>query len=155
MNSSRFPSLRCLALFFAVFIPTFTSVHAEGKDPVVQLEVPDAPAIISALQQQQFARQAIQLVESSVFTPASAQAETNYRQALEGTFLLVTLPATQQLPTSRGPVMAREILLVLNNKEAVTALFTVDSAGNIATHSKYSGKIGAQITQGIRNTVPR
>ncbi len=153
--SPRFGWGRILALFLLVSLPLTRLVQAGEKDPVVQLDVPDAPAIISALQQQQFTRQAIQLVESSVFTPATPEMEGSYRKALDGTSLLVTLPLEQQIQTTRGPVAAKEILLVLNRKEAVTALFTIDASGKVAAHPKYSGRICSEITKGIHTAVPR
>ncbi len=83
-----------------------------------------------------------------VFTFSRVQRD--YRQAVAGSFLVVTFSPPQRVQTVGGDVTAAEIVIGLNRNDYAYGLFTIDSSAAIVSHAKYAGDLCIQILENIK-----
>jgi hypothetical protein len=98
---------------------------------------------------------AAELVESSNFNShhrpelvgSIPEVHDRYRQVAAGNNLVVTYAEPVQFETVGGPLWVLEIVIGLGSPDRVDALFTIDNAGRVVAHEKYSGTLAVELRQ--------
>jgi hypothetical protein len=97
---------------------------------------------------------AAELVESSNFNSYTRpevleqsipQIQASYRQAAAGNSLVITYPTPVRFQTVGGDLWVFEIVVGLGRPDRVDALFTIDNAGRVVAHEKYSGALAVEL----------
>ncbi len=118
----------------------------------VPLHLPDATA--PSKPATEIGRLAAQLVESSNFNSyhrpevvglSIPEVQDRYRQVAAGNNLVVTYPAPVKFVTEGGDLWVFEIVIGLGRPERADALFTIDNAGRVVAHEKYSGALAVEL----------
>ena len=101
---------------------------------------------------------AMEIVESSNFNSRNpqwkwelAEVLADYRRAVDGRYLLVSLAKPRTVKTAGGDVTVKEILIGLNGSEYASSLHTVDDEGRIVGHAKYSGEVCIRMLQLVKS----
>ena len=134
---------------------------ARATDPqaAVELHWP-GKTLVSAEAQQQVLVKALQVLQSSNFHSGPgdryhyfnvADVQRSYRKEVAGRFLVISFPAPRTMTTVGGEVVVGEIVIGLNGEQYASDLFTIDDAGRVIGHSKYSGVACVELLQTIRD----
>jgi hypothetical protein len=65
--------------------------------------------------------------------------QEDYRVAVSGKYLLISLKEAHNINTLDRVVRVREVVIGLNEQFGRNELFTIDDQGRIVSHAKYSG----------------
>jgi hypothetical protein len=150
MNRRQALSLLSLA-GLVVFAPL--SAAAQPSTITVPLHLP--AAIAPSQPSVDLGKLAAALVESSNFNSyqrpelvgSIPEVHDRYRQAAAGTNLVVSYAEPVQFETVGGTLWVLEIVIGLGSPERVDALFTIDNAGRVVAHEKYSGTLAVELRQ--------
>jgi hypothetical protein len=107
---------------------------------------------------------AMQLVKTSNFNSRQSKTQSwaeytatsiheEYRRAVSGKYLLLTLKEPQVINTVGGEISVQEIVIGLNRPDYASSLFTVDGEGRVVGHGKYSGPLCVEITEQVKKIV--
>lgn len=105
---------------------------------------------------------AAQLVESSNFNSYASpdvlkqsipEIQDRYRRVASGSSLVITYPAPVKFLTVGGELWVFEIVIGLGRADRVDALFTIDNAGRVVAHEKYSGALAVQLREAADRAV--
>ena len=97
---------------------------------------------------------AAELVESSNFNSYTRpevidqtipEIQEHYRRVAAGDTLVITYPAPVKFVTVGGELWVFEIVIGLGRPDQVDALFTIDNAGRVVAHAKYSGALAVEL----------
>lgn len=108
------------------------------------------------------ARLAAGLVESSNFNSYARpeliaqsipEIQADYRRVAAGTNLVITYPSPVKFRTVGGELWVFEIVIGLGRPDRVDALFTIDNAGRIVAHAKYSGSLAVELRRAADQAV--
>jgi hypothetical protein len=102
---------------------------------------------------------ALRLLETSNFnseqhrdllkaSPGSTHAA--YRAAIAGRYLVASFDTPQRIKTIGGDVDVLEIVIGLNRPDYVDSLFSIDSAGRVIAHQKYSGTDAIELLRRVK-----
>jgi hypothetical protein len=99
---------------------------------------------------------AARLVESSNFNSHTRpevlklsipEIQDRYRRVAAGNNLVITYPAPVRFQTVGGELWVFEIVIGLGRPDRVDALFTIDNAGRVVAHEKYSGALAVELRE--------
>jgi hypothetical protein len=98
---------------------------------------------------------AAELVESSNFNSyhqpqlvgSIPEVQTRYRQTAAGNNLVITYAEPVRFETEGGELWVLEIVIGLVSPDRVDALFTIDNAGRVVAHDKYSGALAVELRE--------
>jgi hypothetical protein len=104
---------------------------------------------------------AAKLVESSNFNSyhqpqvvgGIPEVQQRYRQTAAGNNLVITYPEPVKFKTVGGELWVLEIVIGLASPDRADALFTIDNAGRVVAHEKYSGALAVELRQAARDAV--
>jgi hypothetical protein len=97
---------------------------------------------------------AADLVESSNFNSYTRpevleqsipEIQERYRRTAAGSSLVITYPSPVRFQTVGGDLWVLEIVIGLGRPDRVDALFTIDNAGRVVAHEKYSGALAVEL----------
>ena len=71
--------------------------------------------------------------------------QARYRQVVAGNCLILTYASPVTIETMGGDVSVHEIVIGLARPDQADALFTIDAAGRVVAHEKYSGAIAVEL----------
>jgi hypothetical protein len=118
----------------------------------LHLPAATAPAKPSA----EIGKLAAELVESSNFNSyhrpevvglSIPEIQDRYRRVAAGNNLVVTYAEPVKFETVGGELWVLEIVIGLGSPDRVDALFTIDNAGRVVAHEKYSGALAVELRQ--------
>ena len=99
-------------------------------------------------------RLAAELVESSNFNSYTRpevlkqsipEIQDHYRRVAAGSSLVITYASPVKFRTVGGELWVYEIVVGLGRPDQVDALFTIDNAGRVVAHAKYSGALAVEL----------
>jgi hypothetical protein len=76
--------------------------------------------------------------------------QEDYRVAVSGKYLLISLKEAHNINTLDRVVRVREVVIGLNEQFGRNELFTIDDEGRIVSHAKYSGPILVKLLQVVK-----
>ena len=97
---------------------------------------------------------AAELVESSNFNSYTRpevvnqsipEIQAHYRRVAAGNTLVITYASPVKFRTVGGELWVFEIVVGLGRPDRVDALFTIDNAGRVVAHEKYSGALAVEL----------
>jgi len=97
---------------------------------------------------------AAELVESSNFNSYTRpevlkqsipEIQDHYRRVAAGNSLVITYASPVKFRTVGGELWVFEIVVGLGRPDQVDALFTIDNAGRVVAHEKYSGALAVRL----------
>ena len=146
---------RLLSATFLVAMLGFASQGASGQSTLtIPLRVGDARDPAKAAAADAVGKLAAELVESSNFNSYTRpevlkqsipEIQESYRQAAAGNNLVITYPSPVRFQTVGGDLWVFEIVVGLGRPDRVDALFTIDNAGRVVAHEKYSGALAVEL----------
>lgn len=134
---------------------------AQSTNVTVPLNLPDASGARTS-ESDSIAKLAAKLVESSNFNSyhrpevvglSIPEIQDRYRRTAAGTNLVVTYPEPVKFVTEGGDLWVLEIVIGLGLPDRVDALFTIDNAGRVVAHEKYSGALAVELRQAASTAV--
>jgi hypothetical protein len=149
MNGRR--TLRRLWLVALLLLAA--QVAAAQSTVTVPLNLPAATA--TPRPAAELGKLAAQLVESSNFSSyhqpqmvgSIPEVQQRYRQTAAGNNLVLTYAEPVKFNTEGGELWVLEIVIGLASPDRVDALFTIDNAGRVVAHEKYSGALAVELRQ--------
>jgi len=138
--------------------------RADEALPAVRWLVHDKQVTLAENMQQRLGQQIIVLVQSSnfhsgpgdkyhVFTFAGVQQD--YRDSIaEGEYLVMSFTPARKISTVGGEVTAAEIVIGLRGPGGRNSVFTIDEAGTVTSHAKYSGGAFMELKRALSQTNP-
>lgn len=96
----------------------------------------------------------VELLKSSNFNTAAHPGILNqsvpaiqdrYRRVVAGDCLIITYDSPVKVRTVGGEVSVFEIVIGLAHPDSADALFTIDGAGRVVAHEKYSGRTAMEL----------
>jgi hypothetical protein len=145
-----------LVLFLAI---APRSVFAETI--TVPLNLPTASAPTTSLAAP-IGDLAARLVESSNFNSYTRpevvkqsipEIQAHYRQVAAGNNLVITYASPVKFVTVGGDLWVLEIVIGLGSPDRIDALFTIDNAGRVVAHAKYSGSLAVELRKAADGAV--
>lgn len=97
---------------------------------------------------------AVQLLESSgldtathpeVLKQSVPAVQDRYRRVVAGECLVLTYASPVRIATQGGDVSVFEIVIGMSRPDRADAVFTIDGAGRVVAHEKYSGRIAVAL----------
>jgi hypothetical protein len=122
----------------------------------IPLHLRDASEPAKAAAADAVGKLAARLVESSNFNSYTRpdvlkqsipEIQDHYRRVAAGTSLVITYPSPVKFRTVGGELWVFEIVVGLGRPDQVDALFTIDNAGRVVAHEKYSGALAVELRQ--------
>jgi hypothetical protein len=146
-------------LALVLFLCAASGTALAQSTVTIPLRLPGAsePANAAAL-----GKLAARLVESSNFNSYHRPGDLGlsipeihdlYRRVAAGNTLVVTYPSPVKFVTVGGDLWVLEIVLGLGRDDRVDALFTIDNAGRVVAHAKYSGTLAVELRQAADATL--
>jgi len=105
---------------------------------------------------------AAELVESSNFNSyhrpevlkqSIPEIQEHYRRVAAGNNLVITYASPVLFRTEGGELWVFEIVIGLGRPDRVDALFTIDNAGRVVAHEKYSGALAVELRKAADTAV--
>ena len=154
--------LSASALLVATLLSAGATPHALAQSTVVSvplnLPAPTAPEKSSSAF---LGECAAKLVESSNFNSyhqpqvvgSIPEIQQRYRETAAGNNLVITYAEPVKFKTEGGELWVLEIVIGLASPDRADALFTIDNAGRVVAHEKYSGALAVELRQAARGAV--
>jgi hypothetical protein len=137
--------------------PTVTiPLHLPAANQPAEAEESPAPA------PNPLGKLAAELLESSNFNSYTRpedvglsipKIQDRYRQVAANNNLVITYDTPQKFVTEGGELWVLEIVIGLGRPDRVDALFTIDNAGRVVAHEKYSGALAVELRQAVHEAV--
>ncbi len=151
---------RCAAsLLLAILGVAPGTAHAQSTVTIpLHLQTATEPAAAART----LGRLAAQLVESSNFNSYTQpdvlkqsipEIQDRYRRIAAGNSLVITYPSPAKFVTVGGELWVFEIVIGLGHPDRVDALFTIDNAGRVVAHEKYSGALSVELSKAANAAV--
>jgi hypothetical protein len=147
------------ATAFLIVTALLTTTGRGGEIPTLGLYERGVVRVLNAKALADIRSLALVLLETSNFnseqhrdllkaTPRSTHAA--YRTAVAGRYLLASFETPRRIKTIGGEVDVLEIVIGLNRPDYVDSLFSIDSAGRVIAHQKYSGTDAIELLRRVK-----
>lgn len=106
---------------------------------------------------------ALQFLESSNFNSVhdrdilkvtTQKVHAAYRKAAAGRYLVLSFDTPRRVKTIHCEVDVLEVVIGLNGPDYANSLFTIDGEGRVVSHEKYSGTLGVELLQAVKDLFP-
>jgi hypothetical protein len=104
---------------------------------------------------------ALRFLESSNFNSiqhrdilkvTTQQVHAAYRTTVAGHYLLLVFEKPHHVKTVGGDINVLEAVIGLNGPDYANSLFTIDEQGRVISHEKYSGQLGIELLQAVKQS---
>lgn len=159
MNSAKATVLAVLATVGAA--PVFAQVvpHFEASSVVLRYSQ-NVP--LGEDESRKLFEKAMEILQSSNSNSSNplwkwdeAKMNVEYGRTASGRHVLVTFGKPEKIKTVGGYIDARELIIGLNGSQVASPVYTVDPAGGVVEHAKYSGRLCIEMMELARDAAEK